>query len=43
MIDKHCAINKADGMMIVGYAVRQKKDFFIYQESGERVQVVCPH
>ena len=40
MIVKHCAINNADGTMIVGYAVRQEKDFFIYQENGERVQVV---
>ncbi len=40
MIIKHCAISKADGVLIVGYAVRQKENFFIYQENGGRIQVI---
>ena len=40
MIIKHCAISKADGVLIVGYAVRQEENFFIYQENGGRIQVI---
>lgn len=40
MIIKHCAINKADGTLTEGYAVRQGEDFFIYQENGERIPVL---
>lgn len=40
MIIKHCAMNKKDGMLIVGYIVRQEDEFFIFQETGERIQVI---